>query len=107
MTAPLYDIKAKFSEYVTMAEQGEVVEITKHGVATSVIISIKLYNQMKEEYEELHRSSFMDCVRKWRAECGGLTQEEADEYCNTLDRLREEQRKEDMKNFFSGVNPWD
>ena len=49
----------------------------------------------------------MDSVRKWRAECGGLTQEEADEYCNTLDRLREEQRKEDMKNFFSGVNPWD
>ena len=107
MTAPLYDIKAKFSEYVTMAEQGEVVEITKHGVATSVIISIKLYNQMKEEYEELHRPSFMDCVRKWHAESGGLTQEEADEYCNTLDRLREEQRKEDMKNFFSGVNPWD
>ena len=107
MTAPLYDIKAKFSEYVTMAEQGEVVEITKHGVATSVIISIKLYNQMKEEYEELHRPSFIDSVRKWRAECGCLTQEEADEYCNTLDRLREEQRKEDMKNFFSGVNPWD
>lgn len=107
MTAPLYDIKAKFSEYVTMAEQGEVVEITKHGVATSVIISMKLYNQMKEEYEELHRPSFMDSVRKWRAECGGLTKEEADEYCNTLDRLREEQRKEDMKNFFSGVNPWD
>ena len=104
MTAPLYDIKAKFSEYVTMAEQGEVVEITKHGVATSVIISIKLYNQMKEEYEELHLPSFMDCVRKWRAECGDLLD---DEYCNTLDRLREEQRQEDMKNFFSGENPWD
>ena len=27
MTAPLYDVKARLSEYVTMAENGEVVEI--------------------------------------------------------------------------------
>ena len=34
MTAPLFDIKAKFSEYVTMAENGDVVEIA---MAESVI----------------------------------------------------------------------
>ena len=50
MIASLYDIKAKFSEYVSLAEKGEVVEITKHGIATSVTINMKLYNQLKDEY---------------------------------------------------------
>lgn len=107
MTAPLYDIKARFSEYVTMAENGEVVEITKHGVATSVIISMKLYNQLKDEYEENHRPSFLQMVKKWRSECGGLQQDEADNFCEHLERLRQEEREEDLKNVTTGVNPWD
>ena len=40
MTAPLFDIKAKFSEYVTFAENGNVIEITKHGKTSAVIIGI-------------------------------------------------------------------
>ncbi len=107
MTAPLYDIKARFSEYVTMAENGEVVEITKHGVATSVIISMKLYNQLIDEYEENHRPSFMEMVRKWREECGGLLEDEADDFCEHLERLRQKDREEELKNWNSEVNPWD
>lgn len=64
MTAPLYDTKAKFSEYVSLAEKGEVVEITKHGIAISVIISMKLYNQLKDEYEENHRPGFTEMIGK-------------------------------------------
>ncbi|MCQ2597820.1 MAG: type II toxin-antitoxin system prevent-host-death family antitoxin, partial [Treponema sp.] len=63
MTAPLYDIKARFSEYVTMAENGEVVEITKHGTTTAVIISLKMFNELNDEYQEMHRPSFVDEVR--------------------------------------------
>ena len=65
MIASLYDIKAKFSEYVSLAEKGEVVEITKHGIATSVIINMKLYNQLKDEYEENHLPSFTEMIGKW------------------------------------------
>lgn len=104
MTAPLYDVKARFSEYVTMAENGEVVEITKHGVATSVIISVKLYNQLKDEYEENHRPSFMEMVRKWRAECGDVLD---DELCQLIEQSRREGLEEVKKEFESGVNPWD
>ncbi|MBR5926958.1 MAG: type II toxin-antitoxin system prevent-host-death family antitoxin, partial [Spirochaetia bacterium] len=43
MTVPLFDVKAKLSEYVTLAEQGEVVEITKHGKTSAVIVSLKEY----------------------------------------------------------------
>ena len=48
MTAPLFDIKAKLSEYVTIAENGEVIEITKHGKTSAVIIGIDEYNQLKK-----------------------------------------------------------
>ena len=50
MTAPLFDIKAKFSEYVTFAENGNVIEITKHGKTSAVIIGIDEYNQLKKNY---------------------------------------------------------
>lgn len=103
MTAPLYDIKAKFSEYVSMAEKGEVVEITKHGTATSVIISMNLFNQLKGDYEQNHRPGFMEMIGKWRKECGVLQQDEADEFCNILDRLRQEDNEIEEK----GENPWD
>lgn len=103
MTAPLYDIKAKFSEYVSLAEKGEVVEITKHGTATSVIISMNLYNQLKDEYEQNHRPGFMEMVEKWRKECGILQQDEAEEYCKVLERLRQEDNQIDE----TGLNPWD
>ena len=33
MTVPLFDVKAKLCEYVTLAENGDVIEITKHGNA--------------------------------------------------------------------------
>lgn len=102
MTAPLYDIKAKFSEYVTMAEKGEVVEITKHGNPTTVIISMNLFNQLKGEYEEKKRHGFMEMIGKWRKECGVLQKDEAEEYCDVLERMRKEDNEIEEK----GENPW-
>ncbi len=85
MTAPLFDIKAKFSEYVTMAEKGDVVEITKYGKTTAVIISINEYNQLKENY----RPSFVTKLNEWKRKTGGLTSEEYSEFSNTLTRNKE------------------
>ena len=62
MTAPLFDIKAKLSEYVTFAENGDVIEITKHGKTSAVIIGIDEYNQLKKNY----RPSFIEQVKKWK-----------------------------------------
>lgn len=85
MTAPLFDIKAKFSEYVTMAEKGDVVEITKYGKTTAVIISIKEYEELKENY----RPSFVSKLNEWKRKTGGLTSEEYLDFTNTLSRNKE------------------
>lgn len=85
MTAPLFDIKSKFSEYVTLAENGEVVEITKHGKTTAVIIGLKEYSELKKNY----RPSFIDKVNEWKHKTGGLTQTEYNEYQNMLRRNKE------------------
>ena len=85
MTAPLFDIKSKFSEYVTLAENGDVVEITKHGKTTAVIIGLKEYSELKKNY----RPSFIDKVNEWKHKTGGLTQTEYNEYQNMLRRNKE------------------
>lgn len=85
MTAPLFDIKSKFSEYVTLAENGDVVEITKHGKTTAVIIGLKEYSELKKNY----RPSFIDKVNEWKRKTGGLTQTEYNEYQNMLRRNQE------------------
>ena len=82
MTTPLFDAKAHFSEYVTMAENGDVVEITKHGKTTAVIIGMKEYNELKNNY----RPSFIDKVNEWKRKTGGLTQSEFNEFQNSLSR---------------------
>lgn len=85
MTAPLFDIKSKFSEYVTLAENGDVVEITKHGKTTAVIIGLNEYSELKKNY----RPSFIDKVNEWKYKTGGLTQTEYNEYQNMLRRNKE------------------
>ena len=85
MTAPLFDIKSRFSEYVTMAENGEVVEITKYGKTTAVIISIDDYKKLKENY----RPSFVEKLNEWRKKTGGLTAEDYTDFSNALNRNKE------------------
>ncbi len=85
MTTPLFDAKAHFSEYVIMAENGETVEITKHGKTTAVIIGLKEYEELKQNY----RPSFVDKVNEWKRKTGGLTQDEYDDFSNALVRNKE------------------
>ena len=85
MTTPLFDAKAHFSEYVTMAENGDVVEITKHGKTTAVIIGMKEYNELKNNY----RPSFIDKVNEWKRKTGGLTESEFNEFQKGLTRNKE------------------
>ncbi len=85
MTTPLFDAKAHFSEYVIMAENGETVEITKHGKTTAVIIGLKEYEELKQNY----RPSFVDKVNEWKQKTGGLTQDEYDDFSNALVRNKE------------------
>lgn len=85
MTTPLFDAKAHFSEYVIMAENGETVEITKHGKTTAVIIGLKEYEELKQNY----RPSFVDKVNEWKRKTGGLTQDEYDDFSNALVRNNE------------------
>ena len=85
MTTPLFNAKAHFSEYVIMAENGDTVEITKHGKTTAVIIGLKEYEELKQNY----RPSFVDKVNEWKQKTGGLTHEEYEDFSNTLARNKE------------------
>ena len=85
MTTPLFDAKAHFSEYVIMAENGETVEITKHGKTTAVIIGLKEYEELKGNY----RPSFIDKINEWKRKTGGLTREEYSEFTQALSRNKE------------------
>jgi antitoxin Phd len=85
MTTPLFDAKAHFSEYVIMAENGDTVEITKHGKTTAVIIGLKEYEELKQNY----RPSFVDKVNEWKRKTGGLTPEEYNDFSNALVRNKE------------------
>lgn len=99
MTAALYDVKAHLSEYITYAENGELVEITKHGVVTTVLISLKMYEEMKADYERRNRPSFMEAIQKWRNENFEYLD---DEYADTVERLVQE----DKKIIDERGNPW-
>jgi len=93
MTVPLFDVKAKLSEYVTMAENGEVIEITKYGKTSAVIVSLKEYEELKKNW----RPSFIEQLDNWKKKTGGLTPEEYSEFEDVLKRNREIYTpKEDM-----------
>ncbi len=93
MTVPLFDVKAKLSEYVTMAENGEVIEITKYGKTSAVIVSLKEYEQLKKNW----RPSFVDQLNIWKQKTGGLTAKEYSEFEDILKRNKEVYTpKEDM-----------
>ena len=85
MTVPLFDVKAKLSEYVTMAENGEVIEITKYGKTSAVIISLKEYEELKKNW----RPSFVEQLDKWRQKTGGLTDREYSEFEAAVKRNKE------------------
>lgn len=85
MTVPLFDVKAKLSEYVTMAENGEVIEITKYGKTSAVIVSLKEYEQLKKNW----RPSFVEQLNNWKKKTGGLTAKEYSEFEDTLKRNKE------------------
>lgn len=85
MTVPLFDVKAKLSEYVTMAENGEVIEITKYGKTSAVIVSLEEYEQLKRNW----RPSFIEQLNNWKQKTGGLTSKEYNEFTDALKRNKE------------------
>ena len=85
MTVPLFDVKAKLSEYVTLAGQGEVVEITKQGKTSAVIVSLEEHEELKKNYHP----SFIDQLTRWKKETGGLTNTEYAEFKAAIKRNKE------------------
>ena len=63
MQAPLFDVKNKLSEYVRRAEDGETVELTKHGETTAVLIGVKEYRGLTER-----NTSFKMLYETWLRE---------------------------------------
>ena len=102
MTAALYDVKAKLSEYVTLAEDGDVIEITKHGKVCAVIVSKKDYDEC---FIKKQRKNPVEQWRKWRASLSEEDlkelQEAGEEYCRFLEEERKRENNEKERE-----NPW-
>lgn len=90
MTAALYDVKAHLSEYITYAENGEVVEITKHGVATTVLISLKMFQDLQSEHQKRNKPTFIEAIAKWREENYEFLD---DEYADNVEKFVQEDKK--------------
>ncbi len=60
----IYEARNNFSSLVKMAEEGEVVELTRYDKPVAVIISYKDFNKPKEE-------GLLDWLAKWRKEHEG------------------------------------
>ena len=93
MTAPLFDVKARFSEYVAMAEDGEIVAVTKHGKTSVLLISQETLDQLTNGTEK-----FSDNYKKWLKDCG---EEMDDSFAEILEDSRKSTAAE-MENPFGG-----
>lgn len=69
MQEQLFRIKNELSEYVKQAENGNVVEITKYGRTSAVIIGIDQYNELNTAGANTFRKLF----NEWKND-GGLPQ---------------------------------
>ncbi|MBQ3670448.1 MAG: type II toxin-antitoxin system prevent-host-death family antitoxin [Treponema sp.] len=58
MQEQLFKIKNELSEYVKQAEKGNVVEITKYGRTSAVIIGIDQYNELNTSGTNTFRKLF-------------------------------------------------
>ena len=72
MQEQLFKIKNELSEYVKQAEKGNVVEITKYGRTSAVIIGIDQYNELNTSGTNTFRKLF----NEWQNEnCGSDSKE--------------------------------
>lgn len=70
MTAPLYEVKRKFSRYVKLAEQGETIYVTKYGKPVVIVVSQETFEEQEEK-----KPSFMEAYMNWRKNCEDLSDE--------------------------------
>ncbi len=85
MTAALYEVKNKLSEYVKIAEEGEPVEICKHGQPSVVMVSIRDYNSPKTPSESIFDKFHNRWLAKWG---GGLDDDDFNEVWKVIERDR-------------------
>lgn len=64
MTAPLFDVKNRLSEYVLIAQTQEPVRISKHGKDAAVLINAEEY----ESFVHQKSSAFYASLEKWLVE---------------------------------------
>ena len=64
MTAPLFDVKNKLSEYVLIAQNQEAVEISKHGKPAAFLVNPDEYNNFVRQKS----SAFFSSFEKWITE---------------------------------------
>lgn len=72
---PLFEVKNKLSFYVNLAEQGEPIEITRHGKTSAVIVSAETQeNQINTYKKSPFYLAYLNFRKKMDLE--GFTEEE-------------------------------
>ena len=74
MQIPLFEVKNKLSTFVNLAEQGERIEITRHGKTAAVLVNADLISSNEEITTTPFYIAYMDFRKK--LECEKLTEAE-------------------------------
>ncbi len=81
MTAPLYEVKSKFSEFVNMVQDGETLCITRHGKVVAVMISSDEYEQKTPQ-----KKTFLEAFIDWKNSCDPDLEDDYDPWAKELVR---------------------
>lgn len=74
MRIPLFEVKNKLSTFVNLAEQGERIEITRHGKTAAVLVNAESSSSKEEITATPFYIAYMDFRKK--LECEKLSESE-------------------------------
>ena len=68
MQIPLFEVKNKLSTFVNLAEQGERIEITRHGKTAAVLVNVDTISSNEEITTTPFYIAYMDFRKKLERE---------------------------------------
>lgn len=89
MQAPLFEVKNKLSDFINQTQNGDVVEVTKHGESAAVILSIDSYRTLTK-----NNVSFNSLYTAWKNEFSDSSDTRAE---FPYDTIRSNEREDDSR----------
>lgn len=81
----LYEVKNQLSRVIQNAENGEIIELTRHGKPAAIIIGVEQFTEMKSQ-----KPNFKSSYRRFRDKWFTCSAEwEEDDFVNLFENIRD------------------